>query len=266
MSVISNLLTASGLDELQSAMLGLFVLFLMPFFYLLARAARAGLPTALRPIPAYELLKHLLARAAETGQPVHVSVGTAGIGTPGTADTAAGLVTLEFLADRAAVSDIPPVVTVTDPTTLPAAQDQLRRVYERQGYPEEFDPLRARWIAPPVGGSAVPYAVGVTNLLAHEPVMANVMVGSFGDEYLLMTEPAAQRELLQVGGSSSVGVLPFVQLTMDQPLIGEEIFAAGAYLYGRTGHLTSVLSQDVFRIFLVVAVILAIIARTLGVF
>jgi hypothetical protein len=106
------------------------------------------------------------------------------------------------------------LVTVTEPTALPAALDQLRRAYERQGYPDEFRFDQARFIAPPVNGSAVPYAAGVMDILNHEPVTANVMLGSFGDEYLLMTEPGAQRNMVQIGGASSPNVLPFVYLTM----------------------------------------------------
>lgn len=266
MSVLSDLLTASGIGTLQALMLAVFLPFLIPFFYLLYRASRSPSRPRLRAIPAYDSLKKLMSRAAETGQAVHVSAGTGGVSGPRTADTLAGLNTLEFLADRAANSDIPPLVTVTEPTAFPAALDQLRRAYERQGYPEEFRLDQARYIAPPVNGSAVPYAAGVMDILGHEPIAANVMVGAFGDEYLLMTEPPAQNNILQVGGTANPNVLPFTYLTMSEPLLGEEIYAAGAYLLERVGHYTSLLAQDVFRVVLVLVVIGVVIARSLGLF
>jgi hypothetical protein len=266
MSVFTDLLTASGIGDLQAAMLALFLPFLIPFFYLLYRSPRAASRPRLRAIPAYDSLKKLLSRAAETGQAVHVSVGTAGVGGVKTADTLAGLATLEFLADRAANSDVPPLVTVTEPTTLPAAMDQIRRAYERQGYPDEFRLHQARFIAPPLNGSAIPYAAGVMDVLNHEPVAANVMVGSFGDEFLLMAETGAQRGMFQVGGASDPNVLPLVYLTMSQPLLGEEIFAAGAYLLERVAHYTALIAQDIFRLGLVVLVILVVIARSMGLF
>ncbi len=264
--VFSELLTATGISDQQAAMLAVFLPFLIPFFYLLYRAPRSSVRPTLRPIPAYDSLKKLLSRAAETGQAVHVSVGTAGIGGNKTADTLAGLYTLEFLADRAANSDVPPLVTLTDPTTLPAAMDQIRRAYERQGYPDEFRLDQARFIAPPLNGSAVPYAAGVMDVLNHEHVTANVMVGAFGDEYLLMAETGAQRGMFQVGGTGDPSTLPLVYLTMSQPLLGEEIFAAGAYLLERAGHYTSLIAQDIFRLGMVLLVILVVIARTLGLF
>jgi hypothetical protein len=266
MSVISDLLFATGIGTQQSLMLAVFLPFLIPFFYFLYRAPRSATRPHLRAIPAYESLKKLLSRAAETGQAVHVSVGTGGISGVQTADTLAGLYTLEFLADRAANSDIPPLASATDPTTFPAILDQLRRAYERQGYPEEFRLDQARYIAPPVNGSAIPYAAGVMDILRNEPITANVMVGSFGDEYLIMTEPEAQRDRPQIGGTSNPNVLPFTYLTMTEPLLGEEIYAAGAYLLDRVGHYTSLIAQDVFRIVLIIVVLAVVIARSLGLF
>ncbi len=266
MPFLSDLLTATGIGDLQAAMIAVFLPFLIPFFYLLYRAPRSTSRPRLRAIPAYDSLKKLLSRAAETGQAVHVSIGTASVSGSKTADTMAGLYALEFLADRAANSDVPPLVTVTEPTTLPAALDQLRRAYERQGYPDEFHLDQARFIAPPINGSAVPYAAGVMDVLNHERVTANVMLGAFGDEYLLMAEAGAQRGLFQVGGASDPNVLPLVYLTMSQPILGEEIFAAGAYLLERVGHYTSLIAQDIFRVGVVVLVILIVLARTLGLF
>ncbi len=265
MSVILDLLQQSGISPTQAFMLALFLPFLIPFFYFMYRAPRSTSRPTLRAIPAYDALKKILSRAAETGQAVHVSVGTASIAGPRTAETMAGLYTLEFLGDRAANSDIPPLVTVTEPTTVPAVLDQLRRAYERQGYPDEYRLDQARFIAPPVNGSTVPYAAGVMDILNHEPLTANVMIGAFGDEFLLMTEPGAQRDAYQIGGASDLSVLPFVQMTMREPLLGEEIFAAGAYLLNRVGHYTSLVAQDVFRLALVILVLVVVILRALGI-
>ncbi len=231
-------------------------------FFLWRERVHHTLP--LRPIAAYEALKNLLAQAAEAGKPVHISVGVAGAGTASTVDTTAGLYALEYLADRAAVSAIPPVVTVSDPTALPIVQDQLRRAYVRQGYPEEFDARQARLVAPPVYGSNVAYGAGVMDVLAHERVMANVMIGSFGDEFLLMGETGARQELLQAGGTSNTQVLPFVLTSISHPVIGEEIYAAGAYLSGRRSHIASLLAQDTVRGLLAIIIILLAIAHTLG--
>ena len=263
MTILSSILQTSALAE--PGVVILFVLFIALFIYFIYRA-HTDQALTLRPIAAYEALKQLLARAAEAGQPVHISVGTAGVSQALTADTTAGLYTLEFLADRAAVSAIPPIVTVSDPTALPIAQDQLRRAYQRQGYPEEYDPRQVRFIAPTVNSSAVAYAAGVMDILNRERVLANVMVGAFGDEFLLMSETGAQKGLLQVGGTSDPLVMPFLYTSVSHPLLGEEIYAAAAYLSARRTHIGSLLAQDTMRAALVVVVIALIIGRSLGLY
>ena len=115
-----------------------------------------------------------------------------------------------------------------------------------------------------MNGNATPYTAGVMDVLNHEPIAANVMVGAFGDEFLLMAETAAQREIFQVSGASDLNVLPFVQLTATAPLLGEEIFAAGAYLLDRVGHYTSLVAQDIFRIALALLILVVVLLRALG--
>jgi hypothetical protein len=252
-------------------MLVLFLLFL-PIFFFANWAVKRGASFTLRPIAGYEALKGLLGKSAEAGQPVHLSMGTSGIGDQATADTMAALNVLDYLAERGAISASPPIVTCAHPTALPVAQDLLRRAYRRQGYPEEFDPARVRMIAPDpqlyLGGqnAAFAYAAGTMRLLDHQKLIANVMVGRFGAEFLLLGETGARKNLIQIGGTSDTAVLPFVNATMTHPLIGEEIYAGGAYLSSKSAHLGSLLAQDVMRWLLVAGLVAGILFRTVGLF
>ncbi len=266
-----------GLDQVQR--LGLLIVFLA-FFFFAYLAVRRGAQITLRPIAAYDALKAVLAQAAEAGRPVHLSLGIAGIGDQATADTTAGLTVLDYIADRAAVSASPPIVTLANPTALPVAQDVLRRAYQRHGYPEEYDPTRARFVAPSptlgtsyspspslyAGGQrdAFAYAAGTMQMLNQQAVIANVMVGLFGDEFLLLGETGAQRNLNQMGGTSQPSVLPFVYASVANPLIGEEIYAGGAYLSNRPGHVSSLAAQDAMRWFSIFLLLLGILLKTLG--
>ncbi|MCI0474715.1 MAG: hypothetical protein L0Y55_00555 [Anaerolineales bacterium] len=259
----------STIGARQARMLGVLLLFL-PIFFFAYWAVKRGARFALRPIAAYAALKGLFARSAEAGQPVHLSLGTTGVGDQFTADTTAALNVLEYLAERGAISAAPLLVTLAHPTALPVAQDILRRVYRQMGMPEEYEPTRARLLAPdPLSAStprqdAFAYAVGAMRLLTQQKLVANVMIGRFGDEFLLMSEAGAQRALTQIGGTSAPEVLPFVNATMTHPLIGEEIYAGGAYLSGKPAHVSSLLAQDIMRWLIVAGVVGAIVFRTLG--
>jgi hypothetical protein len=259
----------STIGARQARMLGM-LLFFLPIFFFAYWAVKRGARLVLRPIAAYAALKGLFARSAEAGQPVHLSLGTTGIGDQFTADTMAALNILEYLTERGTISAAPPIVTLANPTALPVAQDVMRRVYRQLGYPGDFDPTRARLIAPDAPNfpdrpnNAWAYAVGIMRLLTQQKLTANVMVGHFGDEFLLMGEAGAQRDLIQIGGTSAPEVLPFVNATMTYPLLGEEIYAGGAYLSDKPAHLSSLLAQDVMRWLIVAGIVGAALLRTLG--
>jgi hypothetical protein len=234
----------------------LLLLILPTLLYLTARV-KAGKAGKLRSLPGMDELRRSVGRSAEAGQPLHVSVGTAGVGGAATAETWAGLTVLSRLADDAAACDTPLIVTVADPTVLPVAQDILRRAFIRHGNPDGYEPTQVRFVAP----DPMAYATGVMGLLGQEPLTANVMIGAFGDEYLLMGETGAQQGIRQVAGVADPRVLPFVYATADAPLIGEEIFAGGAYTTRLPIQIASLLTEDWARWAIVAGIIIAAILK-----
>ncbi len=236
---------------------------LLPFFPLLLilnRRIREGRRPILRSIPGYDALSTYVEQATEMGRSVHISMGTAGIGAELTAESLAGLTVLEHIASQAALSGLKPIVTISSPSLLPVAQDVLRNSHALYGYLEEYDPTCVRFISP----NNVAYAAGVTDILDHGGVAANIMVGSFGDEVLLMSEVGARRGIGQVAGTTSPHILPFIYASVDHSLIGEQIFAAGAYLLNKTSHIASLAAQDWLRTAIIITVVIGVLVRTLA--
>jgi hypothetical protein len=227
------------------------ILLLLPLLYLALRV-KAGKAGGLRPLTALEELPALVARSAETDQPLHVSVGVAGVGGIATAETWAGLTLLGQLADESAALDLPIIVTVADATVLPVAQDILQRAYTRYGNPERYDPGQVRFVAP----DPMAYAAGTMGLLEREPLAGNVMVGVFGEEYLLMGETGARRGVFQVVGTADPHILPLVYTSADETLVGEEMFAGGAYTSRLPIQVASLLAEDWLRWILIGAIVI----------
>jgi hypothetical protein len=240
--------------ETQLVML-LFLILFLPALYLAGRRVQEGILPDLRSIPAFDALRGVTARAIETGRTLHVSLGLGGITSDVTADSLAGLSVLEYVAGQSAAAGVPPIVTLADPTLLPLAQDVIRRPYgaDREGGAQAA--RHVRWVAL----EPAAYAAGVMGVLGGESVDANVMIGTFGDEYLLMGEAASRREIAHIGGASDPNVLPFVFATADETLIGEDMYAASAYLSGKPWHVGSLLAQDFMR-WVIVAVIVVLVA------
>jgi hypothetical protein len=224
------------------------------------RQARETKHFPFRPIAAFQALQGLLGRAAESGKRVHFTLGSAGIGGVHTVAVTAGLDVFRYVADQGAAFGFSPVVTVADPTTMLLAQDVLYRAYRQAGLTSSYRSTDVQLIAP----DATAFAVGAQDVINDETVTANVMTGHLGEEYLLMGEPGAQRRITQVVGSDDVGVQPLAVATANRALLGEELFAAGAYLARRPEHLASLRLQDVLRVGIVVAIVIGVVLRTLG--
>lgn len=187
-----------------------------------------------------------------------MSVGEQGITNQSTAQTLAGLTVLDYMARQVSVYGTPPVVTAADATALVAAQDVLRHAFEERGEAEQFDPYKVRMIGP----EPTVYASGVMGILSREDLLASVMVGVYGDEYLLMGETGVRKDIQQVAGSGNPQALPFMMVSADDVLIGEEMFASGAYLSGIPAHIASLVIQDWMRIAIVLLIIIGVILST----
>ena len=227
--------------------LGLFALLVLG---LTLRARRR--PFAVRSLSAVEVLRTAVARATETGEEMHVALGTGGLGDFSTTETLAGLVAVSFVARRAALVEIPVRARVAEPTALAGALAVLQHGAEEAAYYETFDPTQGEFVSP----APLAYGAGVATALRRERVGGSALIGRFGPEVLLPGEAGTERGLPQVGGTTDPTVLPLFLAATPNPLVGEEIFALGPGL-GRPEHTGSLAAQDIFRVLLILGVLAA---------
>ncbi|MFQ5611714.1 MAG: DUF6754 domain-containing protein [Anaerolineae bacterium] len=249
------------MDNVDRLLLGLALAFVgLHLFY--TERARAGRVPELRRLGAFQVLREMMARAVEAGRTLHLSLGSGGIATETTADSLAGLWVLDYFSEQAAAAGVPPLVSMADPTLMLLAQDTLRRAHGDDLVGARRSSEQVRWIAP----EPAAYAAGVMGILNIEGVQANAMVGKFGDEYLLMGETGARfgADITQVGAASDPSVLPFVYVSTDEMLLGEEMYAAGAYLSQKPAHVGSLLAQDTLRWIVALFILGAILLRSFG--
>jgi len=229
--------------------------FLAVFIMALYRSKRQAQPDVLarlRPIPFFDQLTDAMARAAESGRALHVSLGTGGIASDLAADSLAALSVLEAIARRSGTFDRAPIVTLADAALIPIALDMMQEPAHKQVGLQPAPDVRWLTSSPPA------YAAGVMEVLGGSEVMSSVMVGAYGDEYLLMGEAANRLNRRQLAGASDPTVLPFVWATAEGMLMGEELYAAGAYLSGRAWHVHSLLAQDCVRWMIVLAILVLV--------
>jgi hypothetical protein len=238
------------------ALLGFFLVILL-LTLLLSRRRR---PPMLRPIPAFDALPGQVGRAAESGQMLHLSLGTGGIGGSDTVTSLAGLSALAHLAEHGVAADTPPLVTISDPTLLPLAHNVLHQAYARRGRGEDFRWTQVRLVSP----SPMAYALGTVDILRHESVLANIMLGAFGPEAGLIACADVEANLAQISGSDDPQALAILYANTDRVIVGEELYATDAYLGRAPAKLASLVAEDIVRIILILFVIIFAFFRVLG--
>lgn len=235
-----------------------FIVIMLLLILYFSQRIRSGRQVYLRNIPSLTILPSLIGRAVEGGQGIHISLGTRGITGTRTATTLAGLSVLDQLADQGCASSAPPMVTIADPLVLPAAQDSLRQAYGRHQRTDEFDIIQVEMVAP----QPTIYALGTAARLQSEELAANVMLGAFGAEALLLAEPGAQKGVIQIAGTDDPQAMAMLIAAVDNPIIGEELFAIPAYLQRKPVQLASFEAQDVMRLGIIVLIVIVALFRT----
>lgn len=245
------------MTRMQVSML-LFLLFIV--LWIALRMLRQQKGAFIRPIAAFAALPSQIGRAVESGQTLHISLGAGGIGGHDTVTSMTGLATLTQLAEQGIATDTPPLVTVSDPSLLPLAQQALRSAYARQGVLKEYHPTQVRLVSP----SPIGYAAGTMDILNHEPVSTNVMLGAFGPHAALITQAGNNKGLVQIAGTDNPQALAVFFASTDRLAIGEELYAANAYLDYQPSRLATLAVEDNIRALLVLVIIIAGIFKLFG--
>jgi len=238
------------------------IVVLTPIVWRAGRQGRNPLPP-LRPIDGYSSVPRAIGEAVETGRRLHVSLGSGAVGGGETAAVLAGLTVVEQLAQSASISDKPPVVTSGDGLATILAQDTLRRVYAQQNVLERYDPNSARL----AGATPLSFAAGAMLTVPEASVAANFLTGSFGSEIAPVAEAGARAGITQIAGAPDPTAQAVAYAVADHPLVGEELFVAGAYLRrgpGQAAHIASAYAQDVLRLAIVAIMIALSLARATG--
>ena len=196
-----------------------------------------------REIPAYTRLKRAIGISVEDGTRLHISLGRGGLQTPRGASALAGLAMLRHLAEQTSVSDRPPVVTSGAGDLAILSRDTLQAGYKAARAEELYNPATGRLS----GLTPYSYVAGAIPAIRDENISANVIIGHFGPEVALLTDAADRANSLAVAAADDPAAQAVLYASVDDPLVGEELFAAGAYSNAGASHQASLQAQDVLR-------------------
>jgi len=224
-------------------------------------AARNRQARAWREIPAFGKLRRAVGLAVEAGTRLHISIGRGAINSPQGASGLAGTVLLERLARAASIGDRPPIATSGDGSLGILSQDTLRSAYRVMGVENQYDPNSGRV----AGLTPFSFTAGTMPIIRDEQVSISVLAGNFGSEAVLMTDAAERSGSPTIGGTDNLSGQAVLYAAADETLIGEEVFAGGAYLGAGPMHEASLTMQDFVRALIVLLMIIASALNLIGI-
>lgn len=242
-------------------MIGLGLLLLAAVLLLGLTLWRRRTPATLRVIDAYERLNKSVGIAVENGTRLHISLGRGNLFTARGGSAFAGLAMLRRLTERTSVSDRPPIVTSGDAPLTILSQDTLQAGYRAAGAEEQYQSSTGRL----TGLSPFSYAAGTMPIMRDENVSTNIFIGDFGNEAALLTEEADRENTNLIAASDNLSAQAIFYASAQDPLIGEELFAAGAYVGAGSSHEASLNVQDILRWLIILAIIIGAGLTILGV-
>ena len=173
-----------------------------------------------------------------------------------------GLAVLDYCSRKVISYGARLIVPIAQPDVMPLASDIVRQAYLAAGKPQEFKAEeQIRYLSP----DQFAWTVGIQGLAEREKPAANIMIGYFAAEAMILAESLARVGALQVGGLTNTFQIPFFVASCDFVLIGEEIFAAGAYLSKDSKAIGSIAGEDLFKIVAIITIIAGTILSLLGV-
>jgi hypothetical protein len=241
-------------------MLALILLGLAAILLLGLTLFRQRAPGAFRVIEAYERLNHSVGLAVENGTRLHISLGRGNLFAGRGGSALAALAMLRRLAERTSVSDRPPIVTSGDAVLAILSQDTLQSGYRAAGAGEQYRFSTGRL----TGLTPFSYGAGAVATIQDENVSTNIILGDLGTEAALLTEAADRENANLIAASDNLSAQSVLYASSQDPLIGEELFAAGAYVGAGAAHEASLTVQDVLRWLIILAIILGAGLKILG--
>ena len=233
-----------------------FVLFSIAIL-LYIKWAKEGKPLFIRKIAGLDAVEEAVGRATEMGKPVLFIPGIQEIDD---IETIAGISILGRVAKITAQYDTPLVVPVRYPMVLAAGQEVVEQAYVEMGKRDSYNRDIVRYVA----GEQFAFTATVNGMMMRDRPAANIYMGAFFAESLLLAETGNAAGSIQIAGTARPEQLPFFIAACDYTLMGEELYAASAYLSHEPLMLGGLKGQDLMKVLIIVLIIIGVVLMTLG--
>lgn len=239
-----------------------FMLLFVALIIVYVQLAKRGKKFFLRKIAGLDVIDEAIGRAAEMGRPVHFSTGVyAHLTTVEAPQTLAGIACLEFIAHSTARLGVPLHVSVSKAEALPLITSTVREAYFAEGKSEHFNLDNIHYFS----DDLYAYDIGMGGVVERNKVASNFIIGPIAVESIYITEIGNRIGAFQVAGTARTVVICNLIATCDYVLIGEEIFAARAYITKEPIQVGNIAGTDACKLLTLAVIALAFIVSIFGV-
>jgi len=221
-------------------------------------AAKSGKSFYIRKIAGIDEVENAVGRATEMGRTI---IYVPGIHDMDDVQTLASMSILGRVSRIAAENDTRIDVPVSRSLVMVTAREIVRESYSKVGRPDSFQDDQVRYMTDDQFG----YAAAIDGLFVREKPATIFLIGAFFAESLIMAETGNSIGAIQIAGTAQPAQLPFFVAACDYTLIGEELFAASAYLSREPKLLGSLKGQDMGKALFLIAIVVGIILQIFGV-
>ncbi|MCJ7577347.1 MAG: fibronectin type III domain-containing protein [candidate division Zixibacteria bacterium] len=239
--------------------LSLFILSLIivfAIFYFIEKAkSEKGL--FIRKIAGLEAVDDAVGRATEMGRKI---IFIPGIMDMDSMQTIAGVTILGRVAKLAAEYEAKLEVPVSKSLVMVTCREVVKEAYLNAGRPDAYNDDMVYYLT----DDQFAYAAALDGLFLRDRPAAVFLQGQFYAEALILAETANSVGAIQIAGTAMPTQLPFFVAACDYTLIGEELFAASAYLSKDPKLLGSLKGQDVGKFIFLLAILIGVVFLTLN--
>ncbi len=221
--------------------------------------AKSGKPIFIRKIAGLDAVEEAVGRATEMGKKIFF---IPGISDMDNVQTLAGITILGKVAQMAAEYETWIEVPVSRSLVMVAAKEIVKEAYVKAGRPDAFHEDQVHYLTDDQFG----YAAAIDGMFIREKPATVFFLGNFYAESLILAETGNSIGAIQIAGTGQQTQLPFFVAACDYTLIGEELFAASAYLSREPKLLGSLKGQDMGKAIILLALLAGIILESFNIF
>ncbi|MGE5179399.1 MAG: DUF6754 domain-containing protein [Bacteroidota bacterium] len=244
------------IDTTKVNVLVVALLFFLVLFYFINRAHH-GVRWKFRTIPGLIAIEEAIGRATEMGKGVLYIPGVQDIDD---IQTIASMIILRNVARTTAKYETRLDVPTCAPAVYTIADEVVKSAYQDVGRADAFQGDQVRYLTT----EQFAYVAAVNGMMLRDRPAANLLLGAFFAESLLLAETGHFIGAIQIAGTANVHQMPFFVVACDYTLIGEEYYAASALLSNEPLLLGSLKSADVVKLVLIIVILVGSLMYTFG--